>query len=122
MGLLIDIYRPFLDGYDCTNGGVSSDAKTLCLINADGPFDGRHGTVVKMVPGNLKGTVKIVPLDGDGNPRPGTMFGGNIGYTSDARFQKLLEEFLGPDIARACTGVSIHDRIETTAESEFYSR
>jgi len=125
MGLHIQVYRPFLDGYDCTNGGVSSYATSLCLVNAEGPFEPSADVpAVMLVPGNVPDSVKIVPLDDDGQPRTGTMFGGNLARSSDSRFGQLIRTILHPIASGLCTsgGVAIHDRIETAAEAEFYSR
>ena len=126
MGLFIQVYRPFLDGCDCTNGGVSAEAHTLCLVNAEGPA--RPSTnipAVALVPGNVPDSVKIVPLDDQGQPRSrGTMFGGNLALSEDSRFGELVRTMLHPIAASAVLsgGVSIHDRIETAAEYDFYSR
>jgi hypothetical protein len=77
-----------------------------------------------LVPGNVPDSVKIVPLDDDGQPRSGTMFGGNLARSSDSRFGQLLRTMLHPIAAGSYTSgsVAIHDRIETAAEAEFYSR
>ena len=106
MGLIINVFRN--DNRDCTNGGVSSKAKELCVINAEGPFDPKEDDgvfPVKLIdhPG-LPGTPLLVPTGG----RKG-MMGGNFGYTSDGRFQDKIVELTG---RRFYGAVPIHDRFE----------
>lgn len=113
MALLVEIYKFPLG--DCTNHGISSSAKSLCLVNVDGPGEPSvcHPAAF-IVYGNLPGTVKIIPAvkTEGGNWALTTewcMMGGNYAATSDSRFH---------DAVRAITGgasygaVPIHDRIE----------
>ena len=106
MGLLVNVYKN--GKYDCTNGGVSSrDIKGLCLTNVDGPFDPSDDCpAVKLVKGNLPGTVKIVPEELEGK---WTMMGGNYAATSDSRFSEACEKITG---SRFYGAVPVHDRFE----------
>ena len=48
---------------DCTNGGISSKAHELCLVNVPGPFEpGKGCPGALLVEGNVPNTAKIVPL------------------------------------------------------------
>ena len=113
MGLLVDVFKN--GDIDCTNNGISSKAKTLCLVNVEGPFSPNAQTPAAMLaPGNGKGLVKIVPaaLDDIGEyikDRRWCMMGGNFAYTSDSRFHRAVERITGHASYGA---VPIHDRIE----------
>jgi len=106
MGLIVDVLRT--DGLDCSANGPSKVFSRLLVTNVEGPFDGHDMPRVKLVKGNLPGTVKVVPetmLDA-GN---WTMFGGNFAYTSDSRWSDAVEELCG---SRQSGAVAIHDRVE----------
>jgi len=113
MGLLVSVYRFPLG--DCTLGGISSQAKDICLLNVDGPFSPDDKCPAAMlVPGNGKGLVKIVPAVLDANkrysPTPGwAMMGGNYAATSDSRFHEAVRKITG---AASYGAVPIHDRFE----------
>lgn len=107
-GLLVNIYKDHLG--DCTNGGISGgNATTLILVSTEDVsgiefkmpeiFDGDETNSVKIVPGNLPGYAKAVPVV---KPKGmiGPMFGGNFIYSSDSRFPMKYP-------------VPIHDRFET---------
>lgn len=105
MGLHVDIYKCNLG--DCTNGGISSKAHELCLVNVPGPFEpNKKIPAALLVEGNLKNSAKIVPLK---ETRKGRwfMFGGNFAYSSDARFNDAVEKLQGTR-----GPVAIHDRTE----------
>lgn len=120
MGIYANVYKN-QSGYDCSLNGISSDAQELLILNAEGPFEekqvqavmarsGRKIAVARMVPGNLPGCVKIVPVDEAGEPvKQWVMFGGNFAYSSDSRFHELVAALGGP---RHGGAVPIHDRIE----------
>lgn len=99
MGLLVSVYRS--PGLDCTNGGVSSTADTLCIVNIDGPFEpsDTHPAARLIRSG---GIARIIPEQpGEG---VGPMFGGHFAATSDSRFSRAVG-FYG--------AVPIHDRWES---------
>lgn len=102
--LPINVYRT--KGQDCTNGGISAKYDTLLLVCEEGYVNIDESNLpenlVKVSEHNCGySTYKFIePV-----ARPkhlGWMFGGNIGYTSDGRFDKL-----------ASYPLPIHDRQET---------
>jgi hypothetical protein len=111
--------------YDCTLGGVSSKSDTLMVLGPNEPFVGPYRDPVVRVIANRgsAGTIRIVPVDDEGNELDGwSMFGGNFLYSSDARFheacdQALAESYikvgLKPPVPCHFYGaVAIHDRFE----------
>ena len=112
MGLLVDVFVNKY-GVDCTNKGISSGVKTLCVVNVDGPFEPREDTPAVMLVNNHYNTVRIVPAvklkSGWDSTDTHTMFGGNYAATSDGRFIEKIEELTGNYFYGA---VPIHDRIE----------
>lgn len=114
MGLHVEVFRSAKGG-DCTMDGISAQAAELCLVNVPGPFDPREGIPAAMlVPGNLRGTVRIVPAMKDDSgawvkdPR-WWMMGGNYAATPDSRFSEACAALLGHTFYGA---VPIHDRYE----------
>ena len=109
MGMLVYVYRNSQRDMDCTNGGVTSKYHTLCVTNVDGPFGPDDDIpAVKLMPGNLPGTVKIVPEE-EIEKGSWTMFGGNYASTSDSRFSEKIEKMIG---SRFYGAVPVHDRVE----------
>ena len=111
MGLLIEVYRsPF---GDCTNGGVSSRSTTLCVVNAEGPFNPKEDTPAVLLERHHDNLLRIVPAvkqSGVWLRVPGWwMMGGNYGATSDSRFSQACEKLVGYHFYGA---VAIHDRQE----------
>ena len=111
MGLIVDVFRCSLG--DCTNNGVSSEARSLVVVNIPGPFepDERYPAVMlttgpyetkRLVPAIQDSTGKWVPYRPDGLVGPS--MGGNYAATSDSRFGRAVG-FYG--------AVAIHDRFET---------
>jgi hypothetical protein len=112
MGLLVSVYQFPLG--DCTNKGISSGVRDLCLVNVDGPFNpSSTAPAAFLVKGNGQGLVKIVPAaKNDEKWQPATgwwMMGGNFGATSDSRFHQAVEAITG---SRSYGAVPIHDRME----------
>lgn len=112
MGLIVSVYRN--QDVDCTNGGISSNAKGLCIINIKGPFEPNESYPAAMIVKHptVKGIVRIVPAYYDGYnwyEDLGTMAGGNYAATSDSRFTRAVEAITGHPFYGA---VSIHDRVE----------
>jgi len=128
MGLIADIYRNRRG--DFSNGGISGKADQVVIVNLPGPFEPDEDTpAVRLVRGNIPGTVKIVPavktLGGgwttmyrDGEKTIGPMAGGCYVATSDSRFRDACR-MLGADAAEA---VSLHDRFETPAHYDMLTR
>lgn len=110
MGLFVSVYRSSLS--DCTNNGISSTAKALCVVNMDGPFEPDIGHPAAILTKGPMGHPIIRPavLNGDvWEEAPGWwMNGGNIASTSDSRFGQAIRK-LGVDFYG---GLHIHDRKE----------
>lgn len=127
MGLYVNVYRSersgtWLGGNDCTNGGISSRARELVMMNVDGPFDWKREAeypAAMLVPnfcfGDYDGRrlVKVVPaelVDGEWKPILGGMFGGNYAADSDSRFGEAVAKLLKVEFWSGA--VPIHDRFE----------
>ena len=106
MGLIVSVYKDAGSNYDCTMNGVTNRFTELCVTNVDGPFDPSDNCpAVKLVEGNLPGTVKIVPEECEGK---WSMMGGNYAATSDSRFSEAIETIVG---GRFYGAVPVHDRV-----------
>jgi hypothetical protein len=108
MGLIVNIYR---SDYDCELN-VFYGKKSVTVINVDGPFEpteDRPAAIIK--DGYSAGSKIIVPADEykDG----AQMSGGTFASSSDSRFSNAVGTY---------NAVPIHDRRETWAEYERYSR
>lgn len=113
MGLIASVFRS--DMTDCSNKGMSYQFDRVCVVNCDGPFDPRQDDLpaVVLVPGNLRGTVKAVPLDLH-EAKKWTMMGGTFLSTSDSRFSAKIKEIAGPEGGEFPQGiVAFHDRCES---------
>jgi hypothetical protein len=116
MGLIAEIYRA--EGRDCTLNGWSSQHNTVCVINAEGPFepsDFRPGVLIVRHPTLLSLHAISVQHHAAGK---WTMMGGNFLHTSDSRFGELCRRLLEQDNWMkfdryfSYGAVPIHDRIE----------
>lgn len=135
---LTSILRDALVG-DCSNHGATAPERAPrgtalvvvpgCETLAPAGLLNLGGAILALVPGNLPGTLKAVPLDADGRPRTFGMFGGAYITSSDSRwrvalvtvFQRSLLDAGYPadevskiaDGARYALGpVPVHDRFE----------
>lgn len=110
MGLIANIYKN--GGTDCSNGGLSSRYDKVTVVNVDGPFDPADDRpAVMLLPGNLPGVAKVVPVVGGNVAQThGPMMGGCYVATSDSRFVEAVERITG---ARFYGAVALHDRYET---------
>jgi hypothetical protein len=115
MGLHISVYRnaEWADGTDCTNGGLSSKYTSLCVVNAEGPFEPSAQSPAVLLDNHYKNSVRLIPAEKVGGvwkPIKGHwQMGGNYGATSDSRFGELIERLGG---VRFYGAVAIHDRKE----------
>lgn len=119
MGIMASIYEP-KDIGNCSNGGISSRATKVCVVNAEGPFEPSEdmpGVEIIRHPAGPRFGPIAVPVDRP-EGRFGPMAGGCIIDSSDVRFTELLEELGGTSDG----GVSLHDRYETPEENDRYSR
>lgn len=111
MGMIVSVFKNPLG--DCTNGGMSSNVTSICVVNVDGPFEPSHDRPAAILTTNQVGNPVIKPARQDfGCPwveQPGWfMMGGNFAYTSDSRFGEALRK-MGADFYGA---IPIHDRQE----------
>ena len=107
MGLKVSVFRH--GNYDCTNGGISSKASELCIVNLPGSAEPSEDCpaarlIVRSPCG--KPILSIVP---DGEER-WTMFGGNYAACSGNGFSDACSKLLGHKFYGA---VAIHDRVES---------
>lgn len=116
------IYRSDLG--DCSNGGISS---RTTMVTAYGPnelynppmgekgftFLGREAPPVRIMPGNVPGSVKAVPMDPNtGKVRLGSMAGGCYIASCDSRFWDMVAEADREFNNRFHGAVKLHDRYE----------
>jgi hypothetical protein len=112
VGLIVSIYR---DDYDSTMN-VFHGKSQITLVNVEGPFEpSDKAPAAKLVAGYGK-TAIIVPADDEFDGVQ--MSGGTFASTSDSRFQRAVEKLVGV----SHFAVAIHDRRETWAQYEQYSR
>tara|TARA_S200002703_G_scaffold146032_1_gene140773 strand:+ start:571 stop:900 length:330 start_codon:yes stop_codon:yes gene_type:complete len=109
MGIQVQVFRH--GNYDCTNGGISSKATELCLVNLPGSAEPSEDCpaarlIVRTPFGDSKPLLTIVP---DGEER-WTMFGGNYAACSGNGFSDACSKLLGHKFYGA---VAIHDRVES---------
>lgn len=113
MGMLIEVYRS-ADGVDCTANGISKNYDKLVCVNVEGPFEpNERAPAVKLVTCNIGKTksLRLVPIDSEGNEIGSPMYGGNHAGTSDSRFSRAIVEKLGVDVSIDL--VKVFDRFET---------
>jgi len=109
MGIQVQVFRN--GNYDCTNGGISSKATELCLVNLPGSAEPSEDCpaarlIVRTPFGDSKPLLTIVP---EGEER-WTMFGGNYAACSGNGFSDACSKLLGHKFYGA---VAIHDRVES---------
>ena len=117
MGLLVFVYRA-AHGSDCTNGGVSSRAQSLCVVNVAGPFEPDEATPAVILECDTRyGSKypKLVPairVAHNWFTDPSWLSsGGNYAGTSDSRWADTLRKLTGTSGVLA----PIHDRHEKSA-------
>lgn len=104
MGLIAYVYDSPLG--NCSNRGLSSQFKEVCIVNIDGPFDPKPDMpAVKLVKRN-HGNIVCIPV---GLESKWTMFGGAYITTSDSRFGEAVRELSGYEHGFP---VALHDRVE----------
>lgn len=115
MGLNVYVFKHPLG--DCTNGGISSKATQLCVVNVDGPFEPRADIPAVMLTTNQMGDPVFKPafcaMHKDGQPwevaQGWFMMGGNYATTTDSRLVEAVRSMVGYSIYGA---LPIHDRQE----------
>jgi len=106
MGLRVSIIG---EGANYSNGGVSSQANRLTILNIDGPFEASDDAPGAVLKSNVFESVIVVPVDvPDGVAGP--MAGGDYVVSSDARWDEKLRE-MGQ--ANTYIAVPLHDRFES---------
>ena len=109
MGLNVSIYR---SDYDCELNYFYGK-KSVTVINAEGPFEPTEDSPAAIIKdGYTPGSKIIVPADEVPNYQV-QMSGGTFGFSSDSRFREATGTY---------SALSIHDRRETHAEYEAFSR
>lgn len=112
MGLRISIHR---GDYD-SKMNVFHGKSHLTLVNVSGPFEPSDDAPAALLIQGPGKTAIITPADD--YTEGAQMFGGTFGATSDSRFQQAVEALVGV----SHFAVSIHDRRETWAQYEQFSR
>lgn len=117
MGLTASIFKA--DGRECSNGGLSSIATDVVLVNVPGPFEpDEKRPAAMLVQGSFHGIAVVVPavrVEGGWNrmcshDRVGPMMGGCYVASSDGRFAAAVEKITG---VRFYGAVPLHDRFES---------
>ena len=125
MGLTVSIYRNSLYS-KCANGGISERVSTLTITNVDGPFEpADHAPAALLVPGNLPGTVKVIPVEDDektADTHTPYMSGGTFVATSDSRWDAAIRKITGEKMYTAIDAVALHDRKDTWEANAALSR
>lgn len=107
MGLIASILKR--NGEDCSNGGLSSRANGVCIVNVDGPFEpSADYPAVKLVKRPRVGNVVCEPL-AEHERGEWLMAGGCYVTTSDSRFSEAVQRMSGYQFGFP---VALHDRIE----------
>lgn len=109
MGLHVSIYRSNYDS--AMNAFYGKDS--ICVINIDGPFKPTEDSPAAILVDGPRGTKHIKPADDYSDEDGVQMSGGTFANAPDSRFSEAVG-FYG--------AVSIHDRRETWAEYERFSR
>jgi len=105
MGMLAFIHDSPLG--NCSNKGLSSKHKKVCIVNIEGPFEpGPDMPAVKLIKREHVGNLVCIPV---GLETRLTMFGGAYIATSDGRFCRAVEKLSGYDHSFP---VALHDRVE----------
>lgn len=110
MGINVQVFHNSLG--DCTNNGISSKAKRLCIINVPGPFEPTAEIpAAVLIPHKRLPNLPIIrPADENGQPiKTHSMFGGNYAAGGDDRFDYAVKAICDID---GGIGIKIFDRIE----------
>ena len=128
MGLTAGIFVTKEPGYEnCSNGGISSKFKQVCIVNADGPSEPQPDCPAVIIESHYRGIVRAIPAQLVGghwravemSHCVGPMAGGAFIHTSDSRFGELVEKLIG---GRFYGAVALHDRFESTEDYDRLSR
>ena len=126
MGLIAHVYRS-ADGMDCTLHGWSSRFKTVCVINAEGPFDPDENCPAVLIRRHRTMPALHIVLNQHMLEGRWTMMGGNFLHSSDSRFGEACNAIMthgngwpkSADRVRynipehmSFGAIPIHDRIE----------
>ena len=105
MGLLACIYDSPLG--NCSNKGISAKFKSVCIVNAEGPFEPSENAPAVTLVKRPYGNIVAIPVGLEGK---WTMFGGAYVSTSDSRFGELVRKLSGYEHGFP---VALHDRVES---------
>src|SRR4051812_39382854 len=117
MGLRANIYKH--KGRSFSNGGISSYADEVTIVNIDGPYEPTlSAPAVRLQRGAFPNTAEVVP---ELAPSPehsiGPMAGGTYVAYPDSRFRDAIRKITGS----YDTVVPLHDRFETPLEYSTFS-
>lgn len=104
MGMLAYVYDSPLG--NCSNKGLSSKYKEVCVINVEGPFDPSPEYPAVRLIKRKWGNVVCEPV---GLEDKAKMFGGAYVTTSDSRFGEAVRKLSGYEFSFP---VALHDRVE----------
>lgn len=109
-GLYMSVLRR-ADGYDATNGGVSSKSDKVFVIGIEGanfdlPTDGTPVMQIETI--NFRGNVSAHLVEVEKPSKGRTMAGGNYACCIDSRVLSAVEALTG----YRSGVISIHDRVE----------
>lgn len=113
MGLRVQVYRH--GTIDCTNGGISSKADYLTVMNIEGPFQPCEEAPAVLLENHVYKSLRIIPAEKHKSEnayvavKDHRMAGGNYAATSDSRFTRKCQELSRQEFYGA---VAIHDRME----------
>ena len=108
MGLHVSIYR---DDYD-SDHNVFYGKRRLTITNVEGPFEPTDDAPAALLTKHA-GNFIVIPDDGYTDDAGPQMNGGTYASTSDSRWRRAIGIY---------AAIPIHDRRETWAEYERYSR
>ncbi len=150
MGQIAEIFKWKLG--DCSNGGISSWADAVTIVNVEGVFEPQaERPAALLLAGNVRGTLKVVPAvqkrvcvncgtDGDeSNEAICSVDGLTSSHSYQDRWVQQGQSMMGGSyvatsdsrFTKACEdllghsfygAVAFHDRYETRAESDLLSR
>ena len=110
--LMLSVKR--MPGYDCTNGGYTSDHDDIFVPCDEGPFDipDDHPGLFDLLYREVFGYPSLVLVPHNKEPhKAGPMAGGNYATDSDSRWGKMLARQYGRFyMFNNC--LSVHDRWE----------
>jgi hypothetical protein len=95
MPLTVTILKSHNHHHAPTASPLCAGRNYLCIVNIDGPSQpGPDAPAAMIVKGTIPGAVRVVPLNGDGDPATNTAMGGCF-VTGDDRFDQAARAIAG---------------------------